>query len=146
MNNNRIIKKPRVKSNKDEHRFWCFYHKRFFDEEKKTIHCIPKGCFEFDRNYYTYRICIQKDEDRECHEIVDIGEAKIRELGKSKGDDNQGLTLRLTESQRRFLKRALGREVKGVIIRGDIHSPTGFDGDNHGMDSLSIHAVGLPEY
>jgi len=144
MNNNRIIKKPRVKGIKEDNKFWCYYHKRFFDEEKRTTHCIPNGCFEFNRNYYTWRMCTKKDNDIECSGFGDREEIREGNVRKE---------IRLTDSQRRFLKKAIGREVKEVIIRGDLHSTesfdsvkASFDSINNGVDSINSHAVGSPEY
>lgn len=51
-----IPKKPRIKDTKRDFEFWCFYHKRFFEEGKKFGHCIPKKCFEFDYDHYLERM------------------------------------------------------------------------------------------
>lgn len=60
----RIPRKPRVKSTVKWKGtdFWCFYHKRFFIEGKKWSHCIPKGCYEFDHEYYLSRISPKQPE------------------------------------------------------------------------------------
>jgi len=49
-------RKPRIKASKRVYEFWCFYHKRFFDESKKFGHCIPKQCFEFNQEHYLERM------------------------------------------------------------------------------------------
>lgn len=52
-------RKPRIKDSKRSFDFWCFYHKRFFEEGKKFGHCIPKKCFEFNYDHYLERIGLQ---------------------------------------------------------------------------------------
>lgn len=54
-----IPRKPRVKGDNGTHDFWCFFHKRFFGERKKLEHCIPKGCFEFNRRDYLLRTSVR---------------------------------------------------------------------------------------
>ena len=60
----RIRVKPRLKRplKGEGADFWCYYHKRFFIERKKWYHCIPKGCYEFDNEYYLSRIVPQLPE------------------------------------------------------------------------------------
>lgn len=60
----RIRVKPRLKRllKGEGADFWCFYHKRFFIEGKKWSHCIPKGCYEFDHEYYLSRASPKQQE------------------------------------------------------------------------------------
>ena len=53
------VRKPRIKDSKRSFDFWCFYHKRFFEEGKKFGHCIPKKCFEFNHEHYLERMGLQ---------------------------------------------------------------------------------------
>jgi hypothetical protein len=55
-----IPRKPRIKGPAKDFEFWCFYHKRFFEEGKKFGHCIPKKCFEFDYDSYLERMGLQQ--------------------------------------------------------------------------------------
>lgn len=57
------VRKPRIKAPAKGFEFWCFYHKRFFEEGKKFGHCIPKKCFEFNHDYYLERMGLQKGSD-----------------------------------------------------------------------------------
>lgn len=61
MSDRHISKRPRVKGPKRMHEFWCFFHQRFFEENKKRSHCIPKGCFEFNHAHYLTRMGMLQD-------------------------------------------------------------------------------------
>lgn len=56
-----ISRKPKIKAAKRSFEFWCFYHKRFFEEGKKFGHCIPKKCFEFDYDSYLERMGLSQN-------------------------------------------------------------------------------------
>lgn len=113
MNPERITKKPRVKgfSRGRCGGFWCFYHKRFFDEDKKVNHCIPKQCYEFDYDHYQTRLIKETELKQGMEEAK--GEGNLMEVKRKK------IILKLTEYQRRVIEDAVGRDVKEILIKPD---------------------------
>lgn len=104
MNLKRLNKKPRVKKIYKDRQFWCFYHKRFFDEEKKFNHCIPKGCFEFDRDHYLWQVEINS-EDSVVKAIKEVNTMKKR------------IVIKLTDFQKELIKKAVGKDVREIMIK-----------------------------